>query len=134
LRDAVILDEQVIVVIWILRQKLIVHVIRIPPQHTAHGIAHGQTSGCKIGAGETDHTLEWYQSDGAVGHVYRAKLAMHTRPRPHAVKKLREPGGDNEVRIRAAALGFGLAFGLGTWEGRPEYSDRVYTRKLRGRQ
>jgi hypothetical protein len=38
-------------------------VVRIPPQYTTHGIAYWQISGFKVGAGETDHTLEGYQAD-----------------------------------------------------------------------
>src|ERR1700722_2036385 len=38
-------------------------VIRIPPQDSAHGEAHRQTSGFKISTGETNHTLERYGSN-----------------------------------------------------------------------
>src|SRR6202040_2310197 len=71
LRDTVIFDKQIKVVVWILRLKLIVRVIRIPPQHATDGIAHGKTGDAKIVAGETDYTVEWYRPDRAVGLIHR---------------------------------------------------------------
>src|ERR1700677_2368523 len=54
-----------------LRHKLIVRVIRIPPHHPTYGITHRETSGGKVGAGETDHTLERYRPGRAVALINR---------------------------------------------------------------